>query len=75
MRKYEIDNGTRNGVTTAEKERLKVLEREVKELWQANATLICAAPAQLSMNNELRNYKLFGTKTNGSTVPIRSGKP
>lgn len=32
VRKYEVDNGTRDGVTRAEKERVKALEREVKEL-------------------------------------------
>jgi transposase len=32
VRKYEVDNGTRDGVTTAEKKRVKALEREVKEL-------------------------------------------
>ena len=43
VRKYEIDNGTRDGVTTAEKERVKALEREVKELRQANEILRLAS--------------------------------
>ena len=34
VRKHQVDNGTRDGVTTAEKERVKALEREVKELRQ-----------------------------------------
>ncbi len=36
VRKYEIDNSTREGVTTEERERIKSLEREVKELRRAN---------------------------------------
>lgn len=43
VRKYEVDNGTRDGVTTAEKERVKALEREVKELRQANEILRLAS--------------------------------
>jgi transposase-like protein len=43
VRKYEIDSGARDGVTTAEKERVKALEREVKELRQANEILRLAS--------------------------------
>ena len=36
VRKHEVDTGLRDGVTTEERERLKALEREVKELRKAN---------------------------------------
>ena len=35
----EIDNGKRDGVTTAEAERIKALEKEVRELRRANEIL------------------------------------
>jgi len=36
VRQAERDEGTRSGVTTAERERIKSLEREVRDLRQAN---------------------------------------
>ena len=39
VRRAEIDNGKRDGVTTAETERIKALEREVRELRRANEIL------------------------------------
>lgn len=36
VRQHERDTGLRDGVTTAERERIKALEREVRELRQAN---------------------------------------
>jgi transposase-like protein len=38
-----VDTGVRDGVTTAEKERVKELEREVKELRRANEILKLAS--------------------------------
>ncbi|MCG9125949.1 transposase, partial [Laribacter hongkongensis] len=35
VKKHEIDSGVRNGVPAAGRERIKALEREVKELRQA----------------------------------------
>lgn len=35
VRKHEVDNGSRDGVSTEEHERIKALEREVKELRKA----------------------------------------
>ena len=35
----EIENGKRGGVTTAEAERIKALEKEVRELCRANEIL------------------------------------
>ena len=39
LRQAERDSGEREGVTTAERERIKALEREVRELRQANEIL------------------------------------
>ncbi len=39
VRQAEKDNGERAGATSAERERIKELEREVRELRQANAIL------------------------------------
>ena len=43
VKKHEIDSGVRDGVTSAERERVKALEREVKELRQANEILRLAS--------------------------------
>jgi transposase-like protein len=39
VRQHERDTGLRDGVATAERERIKALEREVRELRQANEIL------------------------------------
>ena len=43
VRKHEVDTGVRDGVTSAERERVKELEREVKELRKANEILKLAS--------------------------------
>ena len=43
VRRDEIDNGVRPGVTTAERERIKELERENRELRRANEILKAAS--------------------------------
>jgi transposase-like protein len=43
VQRHEIDNGVRAGVTTAEAQRVKELEREVKELRRANEILKLAS--------------------------------
>ena len=43
VRRAEIDGGHRSGLTTEERERLKVLEREVRELRRANEILKSAS--------------------------------
>ncbi len=43
VRRAEVDGGRRPGVTTAEAERVKELEREVRELRRANEILKAAA--------------------------------
>ena len=43
VRKHEVDAGERPGVTTDERERIKALERENKELRRANVILKLAS--------------------------------
>ena len=43
VKKHEIETGVRDGVPAAERERIKALEREVKELRQANEILRLAS--------------------------------
>src|SRR3546814_16694065 len=43
VQRHEIDSGVRDGVTTAEAQRVKALEREVKELRRANEILKLAS--------------------------------
>ena len=43
VRKAEVDGGNRTGLTTEERERMKLLERENRELRQANEILKSAA--------------------------------
>jgi transposase len=43
VRKHEVDSGMRDGVTSAEREHVKALEREVKELRKANEILKLAS--------------------------------
>lgn len=43
VKRQEVDSGMRNGVTTAEAQRVKELEREVKELRRANEILKLAS--------------------------------
>ena len=57
VRKHEVDAGTRPGVTRDERERVKALEREVKELRQANETLKLASAffAQAQLDRRLKS--------------------
>jgi transposase len=43
VKKHEIDTGMRDGITTTERERIKTLEQENKELRQANEILRLAS--------------------------------
>ena len=43
VQRHEIDTGLRNGLTTEDRERMKVLERENKELRRANEILKLAS--------------------------------
>ena len=52
----EVEAGTRPGVSQAEQERIKALEREVKELRRANEILKSASAffAQAALDRELK---------------------
>ena len=43
IRRAEVDGGRRQGLTTAERERIRVLERENRELRRANEILKAAS--------------------------------
>jgi transposase-like protein len=57
VRRTEIDNGQCEGVTTTERERIKALEREVKELRRANEILRTASAffAQAELDRKLKS--------------------
>ena len=54
--RHEVDTGAREGVTSAERERIKNLEREVKELRRANEILKLASAffAQAELDRRLK---------------------
>jgi len=56
VKRHEIDSGTRAGVSTEERERIKALERENKELRRANEILKSASAffAQAALDRELK---------------------
>lgn len=56
VKRTEIDSGVRPGVTSEERERLKALEREVKELRRANEILRTASAffAQAELDRQLK---------------------
>ncbi len=53
VKRDQVDQGERDGVTTDERERLKALEREVKELRRANEILKVARVGSMSRCNSL----------------------
>ena len=57
VKRDQIDAGEREGVTTEERERLKALEREVKELRRANEILKLASAffAQAELDRRLKS--------------------
>ena len=56
VKRVEVDTGLRDGVTTAEAQRVKELEREVKELRRANEILKLASAffAQAELDRRLK---------------------
>ncbi len=56
VRRWEIDSGVRDGVSSDERERVKLLEREVKELRRANEILKLASAffAQAELDRRLK---------------------
>ena len=57
VRKHEVDTGMREGVTSEERDRIKGLEREVKELRRANEILKLASAffAQAELDRRLKH--------------------
>jgi transposase-like protein len=57
VKRAEVDAGTRAGTTTAELQRVKELEREVKELRRANEILRTASAffAQAELDRKLKS--------------------
>ncbi len=57
VKKHEIDAGLRDGVTSEERDRIKALEREVKELRRANEILKLASAffAQAELDRKLKS--------------------
>ena len=56
VRKAEVDSGVREGVTSSEREHVKALEREVRELRRANEILKLASAffAQAELDRKLK---------------------
>jgi len=56
VKRHEIDTGRRDGVTTDERERIKALERENKELRRANEILKLASAffAQAELDRHIK---------------------
>jgi transposase len=56
VKRHEIDTGLRDGVTSEERERIKALERENKELRRANEILKLASAffAQAELDRRLK---------------------
>ncbi len=57
VKRDEVDSGQREGLSTSEREHIKALEREVKELRRANEILKTASAffAQAELDRRLKN--------------------
>ena len=57
VKRHEVDTGTRDGVSSTERECIKALEREVKELRRANDILKTASAffAQAELDRRLKS--------------------
>ena len=57
VKRNQIDSGERDGITTSEREQMKALEREVKELRKANEILKLASAffAQAELDRRLKS--------------------
>jgi len=76
VKRQEVDSGMRNGVTLAEAQRVKQLEREVKELRRANETLKWASAfyAQAELDRRLKYLWISSTSAETCTGSIRSAR-
>ena len=76
VKRSEVDAGVREGVTTSEAQRVKELEREVKELRRANEILKLAsaffAPAEL--DRQLKSRWISSRRTASATGSSRSAR-
>lgn len=68
VKKHEIDTGARDGIPTAERERIQALERENKELRQANEILRLASA--FFAQAEFDRLKQKGGPSLASTVSV-----
>ena len=57
VKRNQVDTGVRDGITTSEREQLKALERENKELRKANEILKLASAffAQAELDRRLKS--------------------
>ena len=57
VKRDQIDTGVRDGITTSEREQMKALEREIKELRKANEILKLASAffAQAELDRRLKS--------------------
>ena len=57
VKRYEVDSGQREGLSSSEREQLKALQREVKELRRANDILktVSAFFAQAELDRRLKS--------------------
>ena len=57
VKRVQIDTGVRDGITTSEREQMKALEREVKELRKANEIVKLASAffAQAELDRRLKS--------------------
>jgi transposase-like protein len=76
VKREEVDGGQRDGLTTSERDRLKQLERENKELRRANEILKTASAffAQAELDRRLKNLNALSIRTGASTGSSRSAK-
>lgn len=68
VKREEVDNGQRDGLTTRERERIKALEREGKELRRANDTLKGRTQHRLQPKNGLALVRSFKTGSDQSIL-------
>ena len=76
VQRQEVDTGVRQGVTTAEAQRVKELERENKELRRANEILKLASAffAQAELDRRLKSWGSSSMNTVPPTGSSRSAK-
>ena len=76
IQRHEVDTGVREGVTTAEAQRVKDLEREVKELCRANEILKLDSAffAQAELDRRLKSRGTLLRRTATRTGSSRSAR-